>query len=213
MVIVNTVVYVRDTLGGTEADTAVAFAAAGGGSMVAALSLPAILGRVSDRPVMISGALLMAAGLLLFVSQPDLLSLLPMWFMVGVGWSLIQTPAGRIIIRSSIAADRSAFFSAQFSLSHACWLLAYPIAGQLGATMGLETTSLILGLSILAFTAIAVLLWPKEDEDELEHEHSPAFHAHEHVHDEHHQHSHQGREGPEPHSHSHRHHRLSQPYV
>jgi MFS family permease len=205
MVIVNTVVYVRDYLGGSDSNTAMALAAAGGGSMIAALSLPSILDRVSDRPVMIFGALLMSAGLLLFVNQPDLFLLLPMWFLIGLGWSLVQTPAGRVITRSSTAPDRSAFFSAQFSLSHACWLLAYPIAGQLGAALGLDTTALILGLSVLAFTAVAAFLWPTEDGNELLHEHAGSLHEHAHVHDEHHQHAHDGVEESELHSHRHHH--------
>ena len=40
-----------------------ALAAAGGGSMVAALGLPRLLDRIADRPTMLSGALIMAAGI------------------------------------------------------------------------------------------------------------------------------------------------------
>ena len=47
MVIVNTVVYVRGTLGGSETATAVAMAAVGAGSIVAALSLPRLLAAVA----------------------------------------------------------------------------------------------------------------------------------------------------------------------
>ncbi len=205
MVIVNTVVYVRDGLGGSAADTALALAAAGGGSMVAALCLPLILDRISDRPVMLSGAVLMAIGLLWVTSGPQLFALLPIWFLVGLGWSLVQTPAGRVINRSAAPSDRSAYFSAQFSLSHACWLLAYPLAGQMGAYLGIETTSLILGLATLVFTALAALLWPSEDQHVLEHEHELAVHSHLHSYDDHHQHDHDRAEPPEPHTHSHRH--------
>ena len=62
MIIVNTVVYVRETLGGSSSDVAMALAAAGGGSMLAALSLPKILDRVSDRPVMLLGGGMMAVS-------------------------------------------------------------------------------------------------------------------------------------------------------
>src|SRR5215213_5458535 len=51
MVIVNTVVVVRGMLGGTDSDVAIALACFGGGSMVAALSLPRLLDRLQDRPV------------------------------------------------------------------------------------------------------------------------------------------------------------------
>jgi MFS family permease len=54
MVIVNTVVYVRGTLGGSETATAVAMAAVGAGSIVAALSLPRLLAAVAQRTLMIA---------------------------------------------------------------------------------------------------------------------------------------------------------------
>ena len=49
MVIVNTVVIVRDTLGLGQREVALTLAAYGGGSMLAALTLPRILERVGDR--------------------------------------------------------------------------------------------------------------------------------------------------------------------
>ena len=215
MVIVNTVVYVREYLGGSEADTALAFAAAGGGSMIAALLLPKILDRIPDRPVMLAGGVLMGFGLLAIYSRPVFAWILPIWCLIGMGWSLVQTPAGRVVNRSSSAADRPAYFSAQFALSHGCWLLAYPIAGQLGARIGIETAALILGGAVLLFTIIAARAWPSADAVVLEHTHETESHQHEHVHDEHHRHDHDGTEAREPHSHSHGHEsvRHSHPFV
>ncbi len=215
MVIVNTVVYVREYLGGSEADTALAFAAAGGGSMIAALLLPKILDRIPDRPVMLAGGVLMGFGLLAIYSRPVFAWILPIWCLIGMGWSLVQTPAGRVVNRSSSAADRPAYFSAQFALSHGCWLLAYPIAGQLGARIGIETAALIFGGAVLLFTIIAARAWPSADAVVLEHTHETENHQHEHVHDEHHRHDHDGTEAREPHSHSHGHEsvRHSHPFV
>ena len=215
MVIVNTVVYVREYLGGSEADTALAFAAAGGGSMIAALLLPKILDRIPDRPVMLAGGMLMGFGLLAIYLRPVFAWILPIWCLIGMGWSLVQTPAGRVVNRSSSAADRPAYFSAQFALSHGCWLLAYPIAGQLGARIGIETAALILGGAVLLFTIIAARAWPSADAVVLEHTHETESHQHEHVHDEHHRHDHDGTEAREPHSHSHGHEsvRHSHPFV
>ena len=215
MVIVNTVVYVREYLGGSETDTALAFAAAGGGSMIAALLLPKILDRIPDRPVMLAGGVLMGFGLLAIYSRPVFAWILPIWCLIGMGWSLVQTPAGRVVNRSSSAADRPAYFSAQFALSHGCWLLAYPIAGQLGARIGIETAALILGGAVLLFTIIAARAWPSTDAVVLEHTHETENHQHEHVHDEHHRHDHDGTEAREPHSHAHGHEsaRHSHPFV
>ncbi len=205
MVIVNTVVYVREYLGGTESDVAMALAAAGGGSMLAALSMPWLLDRVPDRPVMLIGSLTMAAGLWLMSTGPEFSWVLPVWFVIGFGWSLVQTPAGRVVNRSAAPSDRPAYFSAQFALSHACWLIFYPVAGQLGTRVGIETTALWLGGGILIFTIMAAMLWPKSDQEALEHLHEHVSHEHEHKHGPHHEHAHEGWEGPEPHVHEHRH--------
>lgn len=205
MVIVNTVVYVRDRLGGSESDTAVAFAAAGAGSMVVAFLLPRFLDRLPDRPFMLAGGAILAGGLLLGLTGPDLLALLPLWFLLGAGSSLIQTPTGRLLRRSAHEGDRPAVYAAQFALSHACWLIAYPLAGWTGGTLGLEAAFAALAAVALAATAAGLVLWPAGDPVELEHRHGAFGHEHLHVHDEHHRHDHEGWEGPEPHRHPHRH--------
>ncbi len=205
MTIVNTVVIVRDRLGSTEADTAVAFAAVGAGSMVVALSLPRLLDRLADRPVMLTGGALLAAGLACGLLGPDLPWLLPIWFLLGAGSSMIQTPAGRLLRRSSQEGDRSAVYSSQFALSHLCWLATYPLVGWAGANLGIEATFALLAGICGAATLAAALLWPADDPAVIEHRHEAMDHEHLHVHDGHHQHRHEGWDGPEPHRHPHRH--------
>ncbi len=215
MVIVNTVVYVRDRLGGTESDTALAFAAFGAGSMVVALLLPRLLDSLPDRPFMLAGGVLLGGGLFVGLTEPNLLALLLVWFILGAGSSLVQTPAGRLLRRSAHEGDRPAIYSAQFALSHACWLFAYPLAGWLGSAFDLSTAFTVLALVALIATAAALVLWSARGLIELEHVHEEMEHKHLHVDDEHHQHVHEGWEGPEPHSHSHRHAPLrhKHPYV
>ncbi len=215
MVVVNTVVYVRDRLGGSESDTAVAFAAAGAGSMVVALLLPRFLDRLPDRPVMLAGGMVLGLALLLGLSGPGLLALLPVWFLLGAGSSLIQTPTGRLLRRSAQEGDRPAVYAAQFALSHAGWLIAYPLAGWLGGTLGLTAAFAVLAVITLASTLAALACWPADDPLELEHSHAAFEHEHPHIHDAHHRHEHEGWEGPEPHRHPHRHGALKHrhPYV
>lgn len=55
MIIVNTVIYILEDLGGSESDVAVTLGAAGFGSMIAAISLPKVLDRIPNRPVMLFG--------------------------------------------------------------------------------------------------------------------------------------------------------------
>ena len=205
MVIVNTVVYVRDVIGGGDTMVTVAFAVSGGGSMLAALILPRALDRTPDRPVMLLGGVLMAGGMAVGMSMPGLIGLLIVWFLIGVGSSLVQTPGGRLLRRSSLEEDRPALYAAQFALSHACWLVTYLIAGVVGNAIGLLWTFAILAVLVAASTVVAARLWPAEDPEELEHLHDAFDHQHLHVHDAHHQHEHEDWDGSEPHRHPHRH--------
>lgn len=205
MQIINTVIYVKSGLGLGDTAVAVAFAAGGGGSMGVALSLPRVLDHVPRRPTMLLGGVLMSASLFMGLLQPTFALLLVLWFMLGAGTSLVLTPTGQLLRQSCHEQDRPAVFSAQFSLSHACWLIAYPLAGVLGVWVGLGTAFLVLGVITLAATVVAARTWPRHDPAALWHEHTPQAHAHLHYHDEHHPHAHEGWEGPEPHAHPHRH--------
>lgn len=206
IVIVNTVVYVRGRLGGDEGDVALAMMAFGMGSMLAAVVLPQILDRIGERLFMLSGAGLSAVALAVTgILLPGWIGLLALWMLLGLGSSLIQTPAGRLLRRSSREADRPAYYAAQFSLSHACWLVAYPLAGWLGANAGLDVALLAASIISIASLIVAARFWPWSDPAEIEHVHEAFEHEHLHVHDEHHQHTHEGWEGPEPHRHAHRH--------
>jgi MFS family permease len=217
MVIVNTVVYVRDSLGGSESAVAMALAATGAGSMLAALSVPKLLDYISDRSVMLWGSLFMSGGLVSLYAHPLFFSLLPIWFMVGMGWSMIQTPAGRVVNRSCSAADRTSYFSAQFSLTHACWMLSYPVAGYLGASVGIETTGLAMGVTVALCALVTVFMWPSHDPQVIEHRHNEMTHRHAHLHDQHHDHQH-SKPGEETtpksiHRHDHRHFELEHTHV
>lgn len=171
-VIVNTVVLVQGELGLGQRQTAWALAAFGGGSMIAALFLPRLLDRVPDRPVMLTAAALLPVALVLLAFMPGYAALLLLWLATGFAYASAQTPSGRLLRRSSNHEGRPALFAAHFAASHACWLLCYPLAGWLGARLGLSTTALILsGISLAGFI-IAVIVWPRTDSDEVEHDHA-----------------------------------------
>ncbi|MDE1568299.1 MFS transporter [Aquabacter sp. P-9] len=171
MVIVNTVVLVQAVLGLDQSATALALAAFGGGSMVAALALPRLLDTVPDRAAMLAGAGILVAGLLVGSALRSFAFVLPLWFLLGLGYSLVQTPSGRLLRRSSRPEDRPSLFAAQFALSHACWLITYPLAGWFGASMGLPGTSAVLAILAGVAALAAMRLWPARDPDELEHVH------------------------------------------
>ena len=180
MVIVNTVVLVKARLGLGEADVALALAAFGAGSMAAALILPLLLDRIPDRPAMVTGGAILAVGTALGPLTGSLGSLMALWVVLGFGYSLTQTPSGRLLRRSAQPEDRPAIFAAQFALSHACWLLTYPLAGRLGASFGLDATFLAMaGLAALG-VILALRLWPASELGEVPHDHPdlPSDHPH-----------------------------------
>jgi len=185
MVIVNTVVYVRSVFGFGESDVAVALAVFGGGSMITALALPRLLERVSDRPVMLAGGVGLVAGLAALSLAPigadgGWWTFLAIWFVLGVAYSGVLTPAGRLLRRSSHKEDRPALFAAQFALSHAGWLITYPLAGWLGGALSLSFTAGVLAVLAGLGAALAVLSWPRSDPEVLVHVHDdlPADHPH-----------------------------------
>jgi MFS family permease len=190
MVYVNTVVLVQARLGLGEAAVALAFAGFGAGSMLAAFLLPRILDHLEDRPVMIGGAALMVAGVALVPLISSLAALIALWSVIGFGFSLTQTPIGRIINRSAREADRGSVFAAQFALSHACWLVTYPLAGWIGAGLGLSIAALLLA-TIGALGLVAVLrIWPARDLSVLPHDHPDLPHDHPHLVEHGHHHAH-----------------------
>lgn len=180
MVIVNTVVLVKAGFGLSEPQVALALAAFGAGSMTAALTLPRLLDRLSDRPVMITGATVLAIGTAIGITIDTYWPLLGLWLVMGFGYSVAQTPAGRLLRRSAHPEDRPAVFAAQFALSHACWLICYPLAGFLGARAGMEATFVAMALLGLIGTALACRLWPAGDPTDLAHDHLglPGDHPH-----------------------------------
>lgn len=188
MVIVNTVVYVQSVLGRPQSDVAVALALFGGGSMAAAVVLPCLLDQLPSRPVMLAGAALLAFAMLLMgwrsmQAASDWRLLLAVWFVLGIGYSAVLTPSARLLRRSSDQRDRPALFAAQFALSHACWLLTYPLAGWLGAEFGMTVAFLALGGLTACGAAMAYMLWPADDPEIVEHIHGDLRSSHPHVRD------------------------------
>jgi MFS family permease len=187
MVIINTVIIVRGLLGGTDSDVAKALACFGGGSMAAALMLPRLLDRFADRIVMLPAAMVLGIILVGFAVVTSFSNfawptLLIAWTLLGIGYSAVMTPSGRLLRRSAQPADGPAVFAAQFALSHACWLLTYPLAGWLGDSAGIAPTSLVLAAFNFAGVLIAWQFWPADDPELIPHHHPELPPDHPHLH-------------------------------
>lgn len=185
-VLVNTVVMVRAGYGAGDAQVAMALAAFGAGSMISALALPRLLETVDDRMVMIPSAMLLAAltlghsAYLGFEGRMAWGAFVAVWSLSGLFYSAILTPSGRLLRISAHAQDRPAVFTAQFTLSHACWLITYPVAGWVGGAFGLAPAMAILGAMALFGALVALAVWPAGEAAELDHAHPelPPGHPH-----------------------------------
>lgn len=168
LVLVNTVVYVRDVLQRPDTDLALALACFGVGSMFVALSAPKVLDRFGDRPVMLTGAAvipvaLAGAAALTLVGVPGTgwWLLLGLWFLLGAANATILMPSARLLRDASTEDTRPYVFTAQFSLSHACYILTYPLAGWVGALAGLGWAASALAIIAIIGSAGAFLSWPR----------------------------------------------------
>ena len=159
LVVVNTVVYVRDLLGGNQhrCRTRTRFLRWPVRCLVA-LCVPRILASISTRRLMLTGSAVVALGLaaassmLLIAPTPPIswVMLTTIWIALGAGTSMINTPRRR----DCFATDRprrtgGTVFTAQFSLSHAGFLLTYPLAGWVGAEAN-QFTRAAVALTVLA---------------------------------------------------------------
>lgn len=169
IVVVNTVNYVRDELGGSQADVAWMLAASGGGTLVVALVLPRVLGALADRSVMLTGGLVLVAAVAVAVwmatsgvtSWPLTASV---WAVIGGGMAMIITPTGRVL-RSSVEPNAiPEVFAAQFSLSHLAWLVTYPIAGWVATSLGFVVAWWMLAALAVVGAVAGFALWRREPE-------------------------------------------------
>lgn len=172
IVVVNTVNYVRDELGGTQSDVAWMLAASGTGTLVTALLLPRVLDRTAERTVMTAGSVVLvvsagAAAALAVAGVFTWMLTAAVWALVGAGMAMIVTPTGKVLRRSVEPAGIPEVFAAQFSLSHLAWLVTYPIAGWVGSSAGFAVTWSILAALAAVGAVAGFALWPRETVAEL----------------------------------------------
>ncbi|WP_371588196.1 MFS transporter [Pseudoruegeria sp. SK021] len=179
-VLVNTVVFAGLRLGDAGRGYPTLMASYGLGAAIAAICVPRLLRRINERRLMAIGGLLfglLSCLILLPLVEPGLVLL---WAGFGAASSLVLTPGGLVLTKSATRADRPALFAAQFSLSHAGWLLAYPLAGWLGTVIRPELALAVLGVACAATTLVALKVWPADDPLERMHSHPdlPGDHPH-----------------------------------
>ena len=71
------------------------------------------------------------------------------------------TPSARLLRDAADEATRPYVFTAQFSLSHACFILTYPVAGWIGASSGLGWSAAVLTVVAALGAGAAAVSWPR----------------------------------------------------
>lgn len=140
LVLVNSVVYIKSVFALDDSALAIVYAAYGVGSLLIALNTPRLVDRFGVTRTMLGGAAVITIGLTAALVFTIAIGagiawwpLLGIWPILGAGTSLINTPSARLLLAASDEHNRNLVYTAQFSLSHACFLISYPIAGWLGA--------------------------------------------------------------------------------
>jgi len=178
-VLVNTVVFAGLYFEGSE-QYIFLMIGFGAGSTAAALLVPRLLRQINERRLMLFGGCLFGVlSYLIFLNLP-FNALMVLWFGFGMASSFVLTPGGLVLTRSAAKSDQPAVFAAQFSMSHAGWLFAYPAAGWLGSSLEPALALGILGTVCIVITIIGSRIWPVDDPQERPHSHPelPRDHPH-----------------------------------
>lgn len=163
IVLVNSVVYVRGVFHLDAQALAIALASYGLGSLLVAFNIPWIVERAGVIRTMTAGATVITFGLIAAVAVTAIATttgtgwglLLGTWVLLGIGTSLVNTPSSRLLADASSPTNRNLVYTAQFALSHACFLVTYPVAGWLGAADLTVAAVALTGIAVAA-TAAAI---------------------------------------------------------
>ncbi|WP_051064578.1 MFS transporter [Nocardiopsis halotolerans] len=160
LVLVDTVVLVRARLGGSDTGVALLLACFGAGSMAVALLLGRLVTRFGTRMLMLTGPVVAAAGLAVtgagWAWQPNAVVLGAGWLALGAACALVSAPTGRLLREAAPEGGLAGMFAAQFSLSHACFLATYPLAGWAGAQ---DPAMVLAGAAVVTAGCAAMAVW------------------------------------------------------
>ena len=160
MILVNTIILVRSSLELSEIAFSITMLLFGAGCIFAAIIIPYLSKEMTVSRIMLAGSNLLsvvfvALAFWLIIFDFVWFVLLLAWFISGFGYTLLLTPMGRVIRKVASVDEFSQVYSAQFSLSHLCWLFMYPLSGYLMTISGGPITLLTLALLIACLNIIA----------------------------------------------------------
>ncbi len=170
--IVLTVLYVRNNLGLSETTFALTMAAVGLGSSVTAVLVNRWREGFERRALndaelhgsrhawtaraLLLGGLLLTGVLLPGALSPPFWIFVFLWFGNGAGQALVAIPSSTLLAEHTSEAERGKAYAAHFALTHACWLITYPVAGWAGTVLGPALTFSAFGIACALITGIAI---------------------------------------------------------
>ncbi|HAH67705.1 MAG TPA: hypothetical protein DCL68_04140 [Gammaproteobacteria bacterium] len=197
--------YVKDYLYLSDTTVAIFMASSGLGSMIIAFIYPYLNEKIIDKYITQFGVFVLALSMFFMSYEPIYIFAMITWFLTGIGLSLSQIPSGKIVNMSSNPSDRTAYFAAQFSLSHFSWFFGYLLAGELAFMFGFSFTASLFSMIVMVCLLFSLLFWPNEEiTEEIQHSHERIDHNHTHNHDDDH-HDHEHSISHDEHSHEHTH--------
>lgn len=171
--IVATVAYVHDVLGRGTTAFALAMAALGVGSSLAAVGTSRRSERSQELPAadaahyayhrwatrsMLVGGVLLALALLPGIARPSFLLLIVLWALNGAGQALIAVPSVGLLAAHTEMAERGRAYAAHFALTHLFWLMTYPSVGYLARHAGAPATFTLAGAAVALLAALSTLV-------------------------------------------------------
>jgi NRE family putative nickel resistance protein-like MFS transporter len=184
-ILVNTVGYVRGTLGQTAVEYGWVMMGFGLGATCGAMAIGIFPQWRSKIIVLVAGGLLITTALL-GANYVGLAALIGLWAIAGFGQSLINLSVQTLIADRTPTDIQGRVYGAHFAWSHLWWAGAYPLAGWLGNTFPDRTFLYGSLIGLVLLTIVQLLLSP----DRFAHTHAEFWHIHPHSHDLHHQHEH-----------------------
>jgi NRE family putative nickel resistance protein-like MFS transporter len=82
------------------------------------------------------GGVILSISVLPGVSNPPLIVFGLLWILNGAGQALIAIPSATLVAVHTSNDERGRAFAAHFAITHAWWLIAYPVTGRLASSLG-----------------------------------------------------------------------------
>lgn len=157
--IVNSVVFFHGIFQQSKSVTSLAMASFGVGAALFAFLMPRLREKFSEEKLMLFGALLIIATCLFSLNITHWIYLIITWFFLGIGNVAIETLLSIIVNRFASKETRTSLFAANFSLTHACWLIAYLFTGYMGAETHISHYFSIMLIACLILLILARLFF------------------------------------------------------